>query len=131
MFPADWETFMRIRTALAFCILAVQPALGHVFFMSGEDLRRGLVASQRADGGTGTDNDKVLASRTAGFIMGVQDAMASEEVVCTPSNVSLSNVVLTVSEYLDKNPIEPDGRAVTIVREALRDVFPCDAEALN
>ena len=103
--------------------------LAHVFRL-GNNLQRecsGFNSSSFTTHEDGTIDITAMYSGCFEYILGVSDdiQMGSKDVVCLPTGVIASSVVLVVTKYIDAHPEELHKSAVAIVRKALSSAFPC------
>jgi len=108
------------------------PTLGpqaHVFRF-GSDLQRECSGFSSSSFTAHSDGSVDILPIHAGcfeYILGASDGiqMASKDVVCLPTRVTATSVVLAVTKYIDAHPEELHKSAVSIVRKALSSGFPC------
>jgi hypothetical protein len=85
-----------------------------------------LTTQQLAEDCRGKDTDPA-ATFCTGYIMGVFDTLSSSQRICPPTDISTIDAVAAARKYIRKHAKAWDNAPSFVVRDALRDAYPCGA----
>ncbi|MDD4357472.1 MAG: Rap1a/Tai family immunity protein [Smithellaceae bacterium] len=91
------------------------------FAMTGADLVDGMKSYLKSEKNY-TKADYLLAGNYLGYVQGVAEATASD--YSLPKDITPDKLCHAVANYLEKHPEKMNEPAASIVRAALREVFP-------
>jgi hypothetical protein len=120
-------TATRAFVALVLCVLSFSAAAQQPLPLStGNGLLARADADERNRQGRGFGSDAINGGTFQGFVAGVAWTLDDiDHLTCLPATAILGQIGAVVVQYLRQNPAQLHRASQVLVREALRQAFPC------
>ena len=115
---------MRIFLLVAVLVGLPVQAEAQATFLSGNDLVTYMREWDKYHAGQSSYN-RATVGTVQGYIAASSDAYSAVGVICSPENVTVDQAAAVVASYLKSHPTEWHFAAVGLVRDALKEAFPC------